>query len=61
MDFPSPNSPEEALTLALSLALTAPSNEKAKECSLMADSIAAFLDFETVERCKKRAKVITNV
>jgi hypothetical protein len=59
MNFPSPKSSEEALTLALSLALTAPSDEKAKECSDMADSIAASLDFETVERCKKRALVIS--
>ena len=59
MNFPSPTSTEEALVLALSLALTASTDDKAKECSDMADSIAASLDELTVERCKKRALVIS--
>ena len=59
MNFPSTQTPEEALTLALSLALTAPDNLKAKECSDIADSIATTLDAETVERCKQRALVIS--
>ena len=59
MNFPSTQTPEEALILALSLALTAPDNLKAKECSDIADSIAATLDAETVERCKQRALVIS--
>jgi hypothetical protein len=59
MNLPSPTSTEEALVLALSLALTAPTDDKAKECSDMAESIAASLDASTVERCKKRALVIS--
>ena len=59
MNFPSTQTPEEALTLALSLALTAPNDLKAKECADMADSIAATLDAETVERCKQRALIIS--
>jgi len=59
MNFPSTQNPEEALTLALSLALTASDDLKAKECSDMADSIAATLDAETIERCKKRALAIS--
>ena len=59
MNFPSQTSTEEALVLALSLALTAPTDDKAKECSDMAESIAASLDELTVERCKKRALVIS--
>ena len=59
MNLPSPTSTEEALVLALSLALTAPTDDKAKECSDMAESIAASLDELTVERCKKRALVIS--
>ena len=55
MNLPSPTTPEEALTLALSLALTASTDAKSKECSDMADSIAATLGQETIERCKKRA------
>tara|TARA_R100000781_G_scaffold93463_1_gene58051 strand:+ start:140 stop:331 length:192 start_codon:yes stop_codon:yes gene_type:complete len=59
MNFPSTQTPEEALTLALSLALTASDDLKAKECADMADSIAATLDAETVERCKQRALIIS--
>tara|TARA_B100000287_G_scaffold205401_2_gene193767 strand:+ start:2992 stop:3183 length:192 start_codon:yes stop_codon:yes gene_type:complete len=55
MNLPSPTTPEEALTLALSLALTAKTDSKAKECSEMADSIAASLDEQTIEECKERA------
>ena len=59
MNYPSATNPEEALVLALSLALTAPDDEKAKECSDMAESIAVALDAETIERCKERALIIS--
>ena len=59
MNFPSTQTPEEALTLALSLALTAPDDLKAKECSDIADSIAANLDAETIERCQQRALILS--
>ena len=58
MNLPFPTSNEEALTLALSLSLTAPTDDKAKECADMAESIAASLDEKTVEKCKERALVI---
>ena len=44
--------PEEALKLALTLAITAPSDEKAQECIAMADSIASGLDLAVVEQIK---------
>lgn len=47
--------PEHALVTALVLALTAPTSEKAKECSDIAESIAAGLDHETVELAKAQA------
>ena len=59
MNTPSTQTPEEALTLALCLAITAPDDLKAKECTEKANSIAATLDAETVERCKQRALVIS--
>ena len=55
MNFPSTQNPEEALILALSLALTASDDLKAKECADMADSIAATLDAGTIETCKQKA------
>jgi hypothetical protein len=59
MNTPSTRTPEEALILALCLAITAPDDLKAKECTKIADSIAVTLDAETVERCKQRALVIS--
>ena len=59
MNFPSTQTPEEALTLALSLSITAPDDKKAKECSDMAEAIAATLDAKIVERCKQRAITIS--
>ena len=54
MNFTSTQNPEEALTLALTLSLTASDDVKAQECTDMADSIA-----ETIERCKQRALTIS--
>ena len=45
-------SPKEALTLALYLALSAPSEDKAQELGAMADSLAQGLSAEEVEACK---------
>jgi len=59
MNFPSTKTPEEALTLALTLSLAASDDVKAQECADMADSIAATLDAETIERCKERALTIS--
>ena len=59
MNFTSIKTTEEALTLALSLALTAPDESKIKECSDIADSIAATLDAKIIKRCKQRALTIT--
>ena len=44
--------PKEALTLALYLALTAPSEDKVQELGAMADSLAQGLSTEEVEACK---------
>ena len=48
-------SPKEALTLALYLALSAPSEDKAQELRAMADSLAQGLSAEEVEACKSIA------
>ena len=59
MNYPSPTNPEEALVLALSLAITAPNDENARECSDIAQSIAATLDAEVIARCRDRASIIS--
>lgn len=48
-------SPEQALTLALTLAITAPSEEKARMCVAMAEKIAATLTKKQVAACKADA------
>ena len=53
MNLPFPTSNEEALTLALSLSLTAPTDDKAKECADMAESIAASLDEKQLKNARK--------
>lgn len=45
----------QALTKALILALTAPSDDKATQASALAESLAYGLDFEQVEQCKADA------
>ena len=45
-------SPEQALILALKLAITAPSEEKARMCVAMAEKIAATLTEKQVAACK---------
>ncbi len=46
----------EALVLALRLAVTAPTDEKSKECSSMAEGFASKLSELEVERAKREAK-----
>ena len=43
---------EEALTLALKLAITAPSDDQATEAVGIAESIASDMDATTVDTCK---------
>lgn len=48
-------SPEQALILALKLAITAPSEEKTRMCVAMAEEIAATLTEKQVAACKAAA------
>tara|TARA_R110002072_G_C7690458_1_gene512259 strand:- start:39 stop:473 length:435 start_codon:yes stop_codon:yes gene_type:complete len=43
---------EQALTLALKLAIQAPTDQKAAECVSIAERLAAGMHLEQVERCK---------
>jgi len=47
----------EALVLALTLAITASTDEKAKDCSDIADSIANKLSELEIVRAKREAKI----
>ena len=49
---------ETALTLALVLAATAPSEEKAEEVKKMATDIANHLNDKQVDLCMKAAEVV---
>jgi hypothetical protein len=53
----------EALELALSLAITAPTDEKAEECVKMADELSAGMEKTDVELAMKNAldKVIKSL
>jgi hypothetical protein len=53
----------EALELALSLAITAPTDEKAEECVKMADELSASMEKADVELAMKNAldKVIKSL
>jgi hypothetical protein len=52
-----PTNPIEAVTLGLTLALTAPTDEKAQACAALAEDIAASagLTAEQLEQCKDDA------
>jgi len=50
-----PKTPYEATVLALELAITAPTEEKARECSEMAEGIASGLSEAEVEKAKAQA------
>ena len=49
----SPTTPSEALSLALRLAITAPTEAKAAQCAAMAEQIAASLSPLEVESIKQ--------
>jgi len=51
-----PQTDYEALVLALTLAITAPTDEQAKDCSDMAEGIANKLSELEVHRAKKEAQ-----
>lgn len=50
-----PRTPEEALTLALYLGLTAPDDARAEEAGRLADMLAVGVDTDTIERAKVAA------
>lgn len=50
-----PSNDYEALVLALTLAVSAPSDEQAKKCIEMAETISGGLSEIEVERAKKQA------
>lgn len=53
---------EDALTMALALAITAPSKEKMQECLAMAEDIAnSGMTLDQVEAAKARAEKIVGV
>lgn len=58
MSIMSIQTPTQALTLALALAITAPTDELFEECVAMADSFAAGLTHEQIEAAKAAAKQI---
>ena len=49
---------QDALTLALVLAVTAPSDEQAKEATELAKSFASGMTESQVETCKMAAEVV---
>lgn len=51
-----PSNDYEALVLALRLAVTAPTDEKSKECLGMAEEFASKLSELEIERAKREAK-----
>ena len=52
-----PKNDYEALVLALKLAIQAPTEEKSKECVVMAEQIASSLSEIEVEKAKREASV----
>ena len=57
MNDSAPQTPAEALTLALTLAITAPDDDKTAELIQLADQIASQLTASEVEACQAAAKV----
>lgn len=53
--YPEPATREQALTLALVLALAASTGAKARQATDVAEALAAGLDASTVELCKAAA------
>ena len=50
-------SDKEALVMALTLAITAPTEAKAQQCIRLADTLAAGLSKQEVEACKTLAQI----
>jgi hypothetical protein len=59
--YKEPESDYDALVLALTLAIEAPSNEKKQECVDMAEVIALHLTELDVVRAKRQVKQILNL
>ena len=57
MNDDTPRTPAEALTLALTLAITALTDEQAQACLEMADTLAAQLSPQQVEACKAASQI----
>jgi len=57
MNDSAPQTPAEALTLALTLAITAPDDDKTAELIQLADQIASQLTPSEVKACQAAAKV----
>ncbi len=55
VSYRTPETQEQALTLALYLGLIAPDDGKAETAALLAEDLAAGLDAGTVEVCKAAA------
>jgi len=53
-----PKTAEQALTLALVLAIKAPTESKKQECVLIAESIAENMTEKKVELCKAAAECV---
>jgi len=49
----------EALTLALKLAITAPSDDQSTKATEIAESLASGMDATTVATCKALAEIAT--
>ena len=56
-----PQTPSEALTLALTLAITAETDEQTQDVMRMAESIAAQLTPEQVQACQAAAKLAAGI
>ena len=61
MNDSAPQTPSEALTLALTLAITAETDEQAQDVMSMAESIAAQLTPEQVQACQAAAKLAAGI
>ena len=50
-----PSNTQDAVTLALFLALTAPTDQKARKAAALAESLAVNLSERDIKNCKRRA------
>ena len=56
-----PQTHTEALTQALTLAITAPNEEQAQACVAMADRLAASLTPEQIQACQAAAQIAAGI